>query len=391
MESPFNKSLTLIEQTLNAALLNTLTKDGVNSKESLIYNSLYPDYAKEKLKISSDTLKNIVAPPSYLVSLGGKRWRPLFLLLFYEYVKECFLLTDKTDSKEQDKTLLSLTPLIELTHNASLIHDDIEDKAVLRRGHAACHIKYSLDYALNSASWLYFYAQSFIQTLPINSNKKVKLYEAFTEEVLNLHTGQALDIYWHNNPSILPSIEDYYKMVCLKTASLITLSVRFVLILCSNYLEIQDKAERMVRKSKEEIAAYYLERVRPLCLNIGKAFQILDDVKNLTTGNKGKNKGDDIVEGKKSLPILLHLKEAPADITLINSYFKKAQEEGITSSAISACIELLNKSGSIDKARKEGSTMLEDAVKTLTTIFGNDGSIKSAVAIRKLFSSMIEK
>jgi octaprenyl-diphosphate synthase len=120
-------------------------------------------------------------------------------------------------------------------------------------------------------------------------------------------------------------------MIRLKTGTLASLSVQ---------------AGVFAGGADEEIAC----RAGKIAADVGAAFQILDDVANLTTGNPGKKRGDDIVEGKKSYPLLLHIEQNPNDFPRIASYFESAKKEGIESGAVEACIALLGNSGATARA-----------------------------------------
>ena len=275
----------------------------------------------------------------------------------------------KTPVIDSDE-IYTLTSLVEFVHTASLIHDDIEDSADMRRGAKAIHIQYGLDIALNAGSWLYFEASSCIQKLEADDTFKKNLYFLYTNLLRRLHLGQAMDIYWHCNVNLFPTPQEYTQMVHCKTGTLSSLAVQAGLLAggCS---------------MKE------IEKAGEIAENLGEGFQILDDVQNLTTGNPGKKRGDDIVEGKKSLPVLMHLREKPKDAAKISYYFEKANYEGIESPAVEKCIELLETSNAITNAKQKGEKCIQDNVEALAGFCGVSQDKESAVLIRKLFMDMI--
>lgn len=299
-------------------------------------------------------ITNLITPNKNLIELGGKRWRPLLLILCYQMAKN-----KKGNAPLSEDQTYDLTPLVEFVHTASLIHDDIEDSADLRRGKPAAHITYGLDTALNAASWLYFTAPVSIDRSDIDDSIKLILYKTYTRELRKLHLGQAMDIYWHRNPSVFPEEEEYLQMVKCKTGTLASLAAQIGCI-----------AGGM---SEEEA-----KKVGDVAANIGIGFQIIDDVINLTTGNVGKKRGDDIVEGKKSLPVLIHGTIKSEDKIRIASYMEKAAKEGIDSSAVEDCISLLETSGCIEKAAERGTSLIHKGCDEL----GNE-------LINDLFISMI--
>jgi octaprenyl-diphosphate synthase len=112
-----------------------------------------------------------------------------------------------------------------------------------------------------------------------------------------------------------------------------------------------------LREGKADILAEELGRAWE---NLGTGFQILDDVQNLSSGIPGKDKGDDIVEGKKSLPVILHAAEHPDDIPLLTRLFAEAAEKAPQGdwTPVKEAIALLSDSGSINAARQKGRALL---------------------------------
>ena len=305
-------------------------------------------------------IKKLMGPNIDLIKLGGKRWRPLFLMLCWEMAKNQYGEQNKSEAPLSEKAALALTPLVEFVHTASLIHDDIEDSADLRRGKPAAHITYGLDHALNSASWLYFEAPVCLETAKLTQQQKLAFYKLYTNELRRLHLGQAMDIYWHKEKAVFPSTEEYLAMVQNKTGTLASLAAQVGFIAGG--------------ATPQKAAAY-----GKIAAQIGVGFQIIDDVINLTKGNPGKKRGDDIVEGKKSLPVLLHIQQFPRDKKQISALMEQAAKEGINSPAVEECIKLLNKSSCIQQAAEQGKTLIQK----------NCAKFKDNPHITRLFNAMI--
>lgn len=317
--------------------------------------------------VKENHIKQLLTPCRTLMSLGGKRWRPLLQILVSQMVSSA----NKNDAGVD--MAFKLTPLVEFVHTASLIHDDIEDGADTRRGKPAAHITYGLDTALNAGAWLYFVAPTAIDALDIPAEKKNLFYSLFMMELRRLHLGQAMDIFWHRNPDIFPTKDEYQAMVQNKTGTLSCLAV-LTGVLCGG-------------GTKEEAL-----KAGDIARGIGEGFQILDDVQNLTTGNPGKKRGDDIVEGKKSLPVLMHIEENPQDKDRIASCFIKARKEGIMSDSVEECISILEKGGCIKKAFEKGHSLVRQKSLELVGMFEKDNNLsESAKAIVDLFESMLPK
>ena len=321
--------------------------------------------------VNDSHFSNLIEPCLSLVDLGGKRWRPLLLVLCAEMTAEAKKSSPSEVARALEKAY-SVTSLVEFAHTASLIHDDIEDAADTRRGNPASHITYGLDVALNAGSWLYFEAASCIKNLALPDSEKLQLYELFLTELRRLHLGQAMDILWHRNPALIPSVQEYTAMVQNKTGTLSRLAVKLGVFLGGASLSEAEKAGEIAQ-------------------DIGTGFQIIDDVINLTTGNPGKKRGDDIVEGKKSLPVLLHLEKNPHDAEKLASLFQKARNEGVDSSAVEEAISLLSESGAIEEAKSRGNEIIAKNSDALASLFdenGKTGESKSALLIRELFDSL---
>lgn len=362
MENEFLERRNKIEEILKASL----PVKGTEAWKEAAFGELNP-------AVTDTHLANLLNPCRNLMDQGGKRWRPLLLVLCAELASECCM--DSTTRAKAVENAYRLTPLLEFVHTASLIHDDIEDNADMRRGKSAAHISFGLDTALNAASWLYFQAACCISTIDADDSVKKQFYDLYAQELRRLHLGQAMDIYWHRNPSVFPTHEEYTAMVGSKTGTLSSLAAKTGFLAGGASKELSDKAGKTAA-------------------GIGVGFQILDDVQNLTTGNPGKRRGDDIVEGKKSLPVLLHIKKHPEDKEQLAEYFEQAARDGMDSPAVEAVIALLEKSGAIDEAFAMGKEMVQLKTIELTRILSDNNSAGAGSGteiqnlIIKLFDSL---
>ena len=334
--------------------MNDEFKQRLEKIEGALRTAFLPDTSD----ISSDDLEQnpialLSAPCASLVSGGGKRWRPLLAILAYRL------------AGGSGDDIYTLAPLIEGIHTASLIHDDIEDNSELRRGKPAAHVAYGLDSALNSGSWLYFRALQSIEGYHAPADIKLDLYTAALTHIRALHEGQALDIHWHRTAGFFPSRQDYERMIRLKTGALAALAAY--------------TGMRAAGKEHEESNVF-----AALFAEAGVGFQILDDVKNISTGNAGKKRGDDIVEGKKSMPAILHIEKHPEDAASLTAYFEQARREGIDSPAIEKAIALLSSSGSIADAEAQGKKTIDLALEQLAARYGNAAKEK----FKRLFNLM---
>ncbi|MCL2442771.1 MAG: polyprenyl synthetase family protein [Treponema sp.] len=285
--------------------------------------NIFPDIGKN---IGIEEIRFLVNPLKDIISRGGKRWRPLLMTLICEALGG-------------GDAAVPLVPLIEFPHNASLIHDDIEDDSEQRRGKPAVHKLYGVDTAINAGSFLYFLSSNCIDSCELEDKKLI--YKMWSNCLRKLHLGQAMDIYWHRNVPVVPNIEEYYTMTGLKTGSLACLAA--------------------------ELGCYAAgappETTRRLCEaaeKMGIGFQILDDVKNLKTGNPGKKRGDDIVEGKKSLPVLLYMHKYPEKRDRVFYNFVIARKEGVSAPEVEELISVFTEAGVLEEAEEKGHSLLNE-------------------------------
>ncbi len=318
--------------------MNDEFKQRLEKIEGALRTAFLPDVPESATEQNPIAL--LSAPCASLVSGGGKRWRPLLAVLAYQL------------AGGNGDDIYTLAPLIEGIHTASLIHDDIEDNSELRRGMPAAHVAYGLDSALNSGSWLYFRALQSIEGYHAPADIKLDLYTAALTHIRALHEGQALDIHWHRTAGFFPSRQDYERMIRLKTGALAALAAY--------------TGMRAAGKEHEESKSF-----AALFAEAGVGFQILDDAKNISTGNAGKKRGDDIVEGKKSMPAILHIEKHPEDAASLTAYFEQAQREGIDSPAVEKAIALLSSSGSIADAEAQGRGVIASVLNRLDARYGS--------------------
>ncbi|MCD6349087.1 MAG: polyprenyl synthetase family protein [Candidatus Korarchaeota archaeon] len=266
--------------------------------------------------------KTIFDPMWDLLSRGGKRWRPwLFLILAKN------LGVDLEKYRE-------LAIIVELLHNGSLVADDIEDGADMRRGDKAIHLKYGLDVAVNLSSAMYFMPLRILMEINVDDSIYRRLVDAYLEDMIRIHLGQATDIGWHRglkDPEEI-TVDQYLQMCANKTGVLPRLAARFAAI--------------VARLSHDEEV-----RLGKFAESIGVAFQIQDDIMNVTGAEKlGKSFGEDITEGKVTLMVIHALSKATEDDKrrLKEILAMHTKDRALIEEAIS----ILRKYGSIDYARE---------------------------------------
>ncbi|MDR0448559.1 MAG: polyprenyl synthetase family protein [Treponema sp.] len=301
------------------------------------YGRIFPG-----LDLKPEWPENLIKPGRDLLKRGGKRWRPLLAHLL------CRTLGG-------GDTALPLLPLIELSHTASLIHDDLEDNSGERRGQPAIHLLYGSDTAINSGSFLYFLPFVSLEIWEGKPEEKNKLWQLWAQHLRFLHLGQSMDIAWHRDPAFVPSIDEYMLMCGLKTGYL----ARFAALLGVEAARIALKTtvSASVAALNQELALSLGEAAKKL----GIGFQILDDVKNLSTGIAGKKHGDDVVEGKKSLPVILYLQGKDGCHAFVQRCFTAAREGGADVPEVKEFIDVLTRAGVLVEAERQGKALISEA------------------------------
>lgn len=196
----------------------------------------------------------------------------------------------------KDPSILSCAYLCELVHNGTLVVDDIEDDSKLRRGKDCLHLIYNVDVAINAGNAMYFFPLVVFKDFKeqgVPAEKLVKLYELYSQEMINLHFGQGFDIWWHNGHR-LPNVDEYLQMCAYKTGTLARLSAKLSAVLAGGD---DEQVEALGRFSEA----------------VGVAFQIQDDLLNIE-GEKFAEKisvmGEDIHEGKRTIMVIHSLENA---------------------------------------------------------------------------------
>ncbi|MDC7235940.1 MAG: polyprenyl synthetase family protein [Spirochaetales bacterium] len=300
------------------------------------------------------------APCLELLKRGGKRWRPLVMVLCCEA------------SGGKAELAYPLTPLVEMPHNGSLIVDDIEDKSVERRGGPAVHLVHGEDLSINAGNLMYFNATALLKYQnDLDESLKYRILEAYCDSLRRLHFGQGLDIQWHNDHESVPDVPVYLQMCRFKTGALARFAAYAGCLAGGADTELCLKAAESWEKA-------------------GVGFQILDDVKNLTTGNPGKHRGDDIVEGKKSLPVILFHRRNPDDFRGFASLMHSAGDKGIETGVedVEKAIAMLEDAGTIKEAGEKALVMLKESLSEIREIFPDKDSAELQCGI---IESFIEK
>ncbi|OZJ05414.1 hypothetical protein BZG36_02003 [Bifiguratus adelaidae] len=214
----------------------------------------------------------------------------------------------------------TITKVVEMLHTASLLVDDVEDSSVLRRGVPVAHTIYGVAQTINSGNYVYFLA---LQELLTMGN--AKFIQIFTEELLNLHRGQGMEIYWRDTLTC-PTEEEFIQMVMNKTGGLLRLAVKLM----------------------QEASASDVDYV-PIVDLIGILYQVRDDYFNLQSTQYHDHKGycEDLTEGKFSFPIIHSIRSAPSNRQLLNILHQRTESVEVKKYAV----QVMEGTGSFEYTR----------------------------------------
>ena len=235
-------------------------------------------------------MQQALADPIWeLLDRGGKRWRAILFLITVDAFGE------------DPEAYLPYATIPEILHNGTIIVDDVEDEARMRRGEPALHHQHGTDIALNAGNAMYFVPLKVIarNSQELTPAQQLDAYEMLTHELNRTHLGQGMDIYWHNQKAVTVDEPQYFEMCACKTGCLARIVARLAAIVTGQSEDVQ----RDVARYAEEMSI---------------AFQIGDDILDIEhtldqAGEFGKEFGNDIREGKKTLMVIHAVQEAPAD------------------------------------------------------------------------------
>jgi octaprenyl-diphosphate synthase len=247
----------------------------------------------------------------YIINAGGKRIRPRLVLLFSEALG--------FEGAER----FELAAIVEFIHTATLLHDDVVDESALRRGRATANAMFG-----NAASVLvgdFLYSRAFQMMVGVN---RMRVLQVLADATNVIAEGEVLQLMNMHDPDL--AVDDYLQVIRYKTAKLFEASARLGAVLAGAPAEL------------EEACADYGR-------SLGTAFQLVDDLLDYegNSSELGKNVGDDLREGKPTLPLLLALERAaPAEQALIRHAIEHGEQERLQD-----ILEIVRRTGSLDATR----------------------------------------
>ena len=283
--------------------------------------------------------KQLYDASAHLIIHGGKRLRPFMV------VKSCMMLGGK-----QSDAIIAASA-VEMIHNFTLVHDDIMDNDEMRHGVPTTHKKFDIPLAILAGDVLYSKAYHTISSKSkLSSNYTTQLITKLSKACVEICEGQVDDIKLAENKRI-PTESEYIKMIEKKTAVLFEVSCAMGAI--------------SAKKSTKDV-----KNLSVFGRNLGIAFQITDDLIGIMGDSKITKKpvGNDIREGKKSLPILLAIRKARgSDKKKILRVFGKSNA---TRTQINEVVDIIRSLGIEDTVRKQALRYANRATNALNKYSG---------------------
>lgn len=317
---------------INFATIKQLTQDDAKAVDQLILNEL-----------SSDVVL-INQMGNYIVNSGGKRLRPMLLLL-----------AAKALGYKEDKHLV-LATVIEFIHTATLLHDDVVDESELRRGQESANVIWG-----NAASVLvgdYLYSKSFEMMVRADNMRVMTILSKTTTAIAE---GEVLQLLNCNNPDT--NEQKYREVISRKTAILFSAATRL-----SAVLQGSDS------HTEEKLAAYGQ--------HLGIAFQLIDDVLDYKSNREemGKNLGDDLAEGKPTLPLIYAItKSNKTDAQVIINAIENGDRD-----TFDAVYKIVKASGAIEYTEQSAIQEAQKAIDAIDVLA--DSKYKDALITLANFS-----
>jgi len=289
------------------------------------YESELKEVEKELANIFQSDAALIPTIGAYILNSGGKRLRPLFLLLS----------ADLAGYKGYKRVILAA--VIEALHTASLLHDDVVDEAELRRGKKSSNRIWGNPVVVLLGDYLY------AKALHISvAQGSLPIMEALSYATSQMAEGEILQLMKAGDPSI--TFDEYIKIVTGKTAGLITAACRIAGLLA-------------------ELETEKVQALTDFGHNIGVAFQMIDDILDYVADQSelGKKLGKDLMEGKITLPLIELLKKAKEKEEIVNII----KSDRLSEESLSKILQYLKKYNCIESSIEIAKDYIEKAKSSL--------------------------
>ncbi|RLN63601.1 hypothetical protein BBJ28_00004830 [Nothophytophthora sp. Chile5] len=270
----------------------------------------------------------LLEPYAYVTELPGKNVRGHMINAFQAWLQA------------PPEPVVSIKRIVDELHNASLLIDDIEDDSQLRRGKPVAHVIFGVPATINCANYVYFLSLQRCQAL-----NNPKALEVYTREMLRLHQGQGLDIFWRDHLQC-PSLDEYLDMVKNKTGGLFRLAIGLMQVFSSCQLDFQ-----------------------PLVNALAVYFQVRDDYVNLFDEAYMENKSycEDLTEGKFSYPLIVAIRENPQDTRLLGILKQRTKNTELKKYAV----QYLRETGAVERTLAKLNDTVKEIRAEIASLGGN--------------------
>ncbi len=264
----------------------------------------------------------------YITGAGGKRIRPRLVLLFAEALGF------------EGPARYELAATVELIHTSTLLHDDVVDESELRRGRATANAMFG-----NAASVLvgdFLYSRAFQMMVSV---KNMRVLEVLADATNVIAEGEVLQLMNMHDPDL--AVDDYLQVIRYKTAKLFEASARLGAVLAG--------ADEALEESCADFGR-----------SLGTAFQLVDDLLDYegNSNELGKNVGDDLREGKPTLPLLLAMERASdAERSLIRHAIEHGELQKLPE-----ILEIVRRTGALDGTRAAAQSEVDKARSVLSAL-----------------------
>lgn len=245
-----------------------------------------------ELQSNIPMIKDII---EYVLSIGGKRTRPMVLLL-----------SARALSNTSQKNI-HLSAVIELIHTATLLHDDVVDSSTLRRGHKTAHTIWGSDASVLVGDFLYSRAFQIVVDL-----KHSAILDVFAKATHYIAEGEIMQLVNCNNPDTTE--EFYFEIIQRKTAKLFEIAAQLGACLATD-----DSTQ--------------IDAMRAYGLHLGLAYQLIDDALDYSqpADKTGKHLGQDIADGKATLPLIYAMRQSKgADLALLREAITEGESDDLS-------------------------------------------------------------
>jgi len=302
--------------------IQALSQDDMTTVNDLIYTQLKSDVALiNQLGI-------------YIVNAGGKRMRPMLTILTAQALHH-------NSNEPLGDVHCTIAAIIEFIHTATLLHDDVVDESNMRRGRETANALFG-----NSASVLvgdFLYTRSFQMMTKLGDMRIMDILSDATNIVAE---GEVLQLMNCNDPDTTE--ESYLQVIYCKTAKLFEAATRLAAVVSKQGTAIEEAMANYGR---------YL----------GTAFQLVDDIMDYTADAKemGKNVGDDLAEGKPTLPLLYAMKHGNATQ---KELIRAAIEQGNGMEHLDAILAAMKQTGALDYTQQQANIEADKAIAALSVL-----------------------